>query len=229
MIRVKICGLTRRRDALAADRLGADYLGVVMSDGFGRSVAMERVSDLVTGTRATKVAVLVDESPERAAALAGVLGAGVIQLHGAESAIDVRTLKGLGDWKIWKAVRADGPDEVTRALEVYGDLIDGLLVEGKKEGVVGGGGVRVDLDRFAGLGERMPNHLELVLAGGLTPDNVADAIACVMPDVVDVSSGVELELGEKDRGLLEQFFRAARGREPRALGSDSIHGGGGSS
>jgi phosphoribosylanthranilate isomerase len=91
---------------LVADGLGVDYLGVVLTRGFGRSVDPALGPALVEGTRATKVAVVVDETAAAAEALARAVGAGVIQLHGDESAELLRELRERGPWTLWKSVRA---------------------------------------------------------------------------------------------------------------------------
>lgn len=208
-LRVKICGLTRREDVAAADRAGADYIGVVLSAGFGRSVDLRGVAELVAGTRARKVAVLVDETPQAAAEAATALGADVLQLHGAEDPGVLRALRARGAWTLWKAVRARSLDDVQRTVEEYGNVADALLVEGWKEGSLGVGGARLGLDP-ARVRALIPGGLDFVLAGGLGPETVADAVVAFRPDVVDVSSGVELEMGVKDHALVEAFVRAAR-------------------
>ena len=81
-VRVKICGLMRNEDALIADRAGADYLGVILSRGFRRSVALEECAAIVEGTKSLKVAVVVDEDPDGTESAAYRVGASVIQLHG---------------------------------------------------------------------------------------------------------------------------------------------------
>ncbi len=210
-VKVKICGLRRREDVLAADRFGADYLGVVLSSGFGRSIAPECAAALVAGTRATRVAVLVDEGVDAAIALGRALGAGVLQLHGNEGPDVVRLLGEHSSWRIWKSVRARHPDDLLRAVDVYGALVGGILIEGYLGGVVGGGGAALDLDAFAETRTRIPSTLQVVLAGGLTAENVGDAVARFTPDVVDVSSGVERVRGEKDPDLVRRFIAGARG------------------
>jgi len=209
-VRVKICGLTRREDALAADAAGADFVGVVMSAGFGRSVPPDRARSIVKDLFAVPAAVLVDESAEDAAALGERLGAGVLQLHGDEPPEVLERLAGLGPWKLWKCVRVRGAGDVSTALERYGELVEGILLEGRRDGVIGGGGVRLDLDAIREVRPRIPARLEVVLAGGLTPDNVADAVARFSPDVVDVSSGVERGPGVKDPDLIRRFIEEAR-------------------
>ena len=196
-----------------AAALGADYVGVVLTDGFARSVGVDVAPELVRDVPATPVAVLVDEDPETAARVAEALGAGVVQLHGRESPQVAEALRALGPWEVWKAVRVREPSDVTDALHRYGAVVDGILVEGWKAGVVGGGGARAD---FAALEEVRPAvsaALTLVLAGGLTPENVAEGVARVRPSVVDVSSGVEETPGRKGQALVRRFIEEAR-RDP---------------
>lgn len=208
--RVKICGLCHRDDALLADDAGADYLGAVLTAGFSRTVPPERIQGLMAGMRARAVAVLVDEEPDRAADLAASLGAAVVQLHGSEDPSAVAAVAEAGPWKVWKAVRARGMDDVARAVRRYGPVADGLLVEGWKEGVVGGGGVRLEGDLALGLAAAIPAATTFVLAGGLTADTVFDAVARFHPDVVDVSSGVERAVCRKDPEQVRRFVREAR-------------------
>jgi phosphoribosylanthranilate isomerase len=104
-------------------------------------------------------------------------------------------------------------------VERYGALVDGILVEGRREGVVGGGGARLDPESVADVRALIRPGLEVVLAGGLTPDTVADAVARFRPDVVDVSSGVERVPREKDPSLVRRFIEEARRPSGPARGS----------
>ena len=221
-VEVKICGLARREDAEAAAALGADYLGVILSAGFGRSVAPDRAARVVEGLAAVAVAVLVDELPDRAEAAARRIGAGVIQLHGNEPPDVAAELSRRGPWRVWKSVRARSPDDVRRAAERYGAFVEGLLVEGYREGVVGGGGSGLDPGAFPRLDTLMPRPLRSILAGGLRADTVRGAVDHFVPDVVDVSSGVEREPGRKDRDLIGRFIQEAReARGPTPAGPHS--------
>ena len=205
---VKICGLRRREDVVMADEHGADYLGIVLTSGFSRSVDLLAARALVDGVRARPVAVLVDESADEAERKAEALGAQVIQLHGHEPPDVLESLARRGPWSLWKGVRARSIDDVVSALDEYRGLVDGLLLEGWKAGVVGGGGVRLELEP-----ERIHEHLSdaqyLILAGGLSPATVGVAATRFRPDVVDVSSGVESTVGEKDPELVRAFISAA--------------------
>jgi phosphoribosylanthranilate isomerase len=208
-VRVKICGLTRREDAQAADQAGADYLGMVLTAGFGRSVAPKHAAAIVAQTRAKKVAVLVDETAADAELAARSMGADVIQLHGDEPTATVADLRTRGPWTLWKAVRAKSLADLEGAVDRYGELVDGLLLEGWREGSKGGSGARVTLDPEQ-VRALIPPRLELILAGGLGPDTVADAVRTFRPDVVDVSSGVEHSVGAKDHERVHVFVEAAR-------------------
>jgi phosphoribosylanthranilate isomerase len=208
-VRVKICGVTRREDVLAVDRAGADYMGVILTAGFSRSVDPSVARALVEGVAPTPVAVLVEEDAKVAEAAARAIGAGVIQLHGEEPPEVLAELHTRGSWKLWKAVRARTPEDVERTVELYADVADGILVEGWKEHVTGGGGARLQVDpgRVRAI---IPQHLDFILAGGLGPRTVSDAVHAFHPEVVDVSSGVERAKGEKDHALVERFVASAR-------------------
>lgn len=206
---VKICGLTRNEDARWAEASGADFLGVVLSDGFGRSVPRQAAGAVVEATSISRVAVLVDESPASTAELAASIDASVLQLHGDEGRETITALRGLGEWTIWKAVRGRTLDHLRSVVEAVGDVVDGILVEGWRDGVTGGGGVRLALDAEE-VRRAVPEDLTFVLAGGLEPDSVHQAVARFRPDVVDVSSGVERALGLKSATEVERFVRAAR-------------------
>ena len=206
---VKICGLTRNVDARFADEAGADYLGLIMTEGFGRSVTKDVAATVVQGVLALKVAVTVNESVERNAELADAIGASIIQLHGNESAAIARSLKSAGDWSIWKAVRAKTSEDVQRVVEDFGELVDGILVEGYSDGAIGGSGLTLELDPDA-LTVVKRSTLSVVLAGGLTPKSVAGAVARFSPDVVDVSSGVEVKRNVKDPHKVEDFIQKVR-------------------
>lgn len=219
-VRVKICGLMRREDALAADLAGADYLGVVVSGGFDRSVTPAVAKAIVESTAALKVAVVVDEHPDAIESAARAIGAHVIQLHGRESPGVLDEVRARGSWALWKVVRARSLDDVARGVERYRQSASGILVEGWKKGSIGGGGAQVTLDGKH-VRERIPGDMDFVLAGGLNPETVADALRRFGPDVVDVSSGVERVLGEKDHARVRAFVQAARRTfaEPASAGS----------
>lgn len=217
---VKICGLTRREDVLAAIRSGADYLGVVLSSGFGRSVEPAAAADLFEDVEVPRVAVLVNESIDASLAAGRSIDATVLQLHGDESVEVVRELRRVGGYRLWKAVRARSVADVAEAVSRYGAWVDGFLVEGWREGAIGGAGLKLRVDG-AEVHRTVGDETDFVLAGGLTPETVAAAVARFRPDVVDVSSGVEKEVGSKDHDLVSAFVRNARSNTEAVPAADN--------
>ncbi len=208
---IKICGITTREDGVVARALGADYLGMTLSQGFPRSILPDEAADIGLVADAPLVAVLVDESLDEAERIAGLSGASVIQLHGEEGPEYVEELRRRGKWAIWKAVRVRDPVDVTRAVEVLGDSVDGLLLDGWHPDRPGGSGASFSWEDVRVVRDRIPSHLKVIAAGGLTPGNVSAAVHTLRPDVVDVDSGVELQVRRKDRELVRTFIRNARG------------------
>ena len=159
------------------------------------------------------MAVLVDESLNEAERIAGLSGASVIQLHGEEDGEYAEELRRRGEWAIWKAVQVRDPEDVTRAVEALGASIDGVLLDGWHPDRPGGGGVSFSWEGARLARDHIPPALKVIVAGGLTPGNVVDAVHFLRPDVVDVSSGVELSVRRKDPELIRAFVRKARGEE----------------
>ena len=212
-LRIKICGITTPEDAVTARRLGADYLGMILSQGFGRSILPDEAVDIGLVADAPLVAVLVDESLDEAERIAEVSGASVIQLHGEEDGEYAEELRRRGKWAIWKAVRVRESADVTRAVETLGASVDGLLLDGWHPDQPGGSGVEFSWEGAREVRDRIPDGVAVIAAGGLTPGNVADAVRALRPDVIDVSSGVELHVRRKDPELIRAFVRNARGEE----------------
>lgn len=210
---VKICGITTPEDALVAQELGADYLGMILSQGFSRSILPDEAVDIGLVAETPLVAVLVDESLDEAQRLAELSGASVIQLHGEENVEYVEELRRRGMWTIWKAVRVRDPEDVTRAVEGLGTSVDGLLLDGWHPDRPGGSGVSFSWEGVRVMRDQIPSALKVIVAGGLTPGNVADVVRVLRPDVVDVVSGVELNIRRKDPELIGAFVRNARGEE----------------
>jgi phosphoribosylanthranilate isomerase len=209
-VRVKVCGITRLEDGIHAHRAGADYLGVIASEGFSRSTSLSLAAELAAETGMPVVAVTVNEPAARLAEIARTARAAVLQLHGEESPEVLRILRDAGDWKLWKALRVRTADEVLEALARYGDVADAILLDGWHPEHRGGSGSRFPWDLVSPLRGEFPEATELVAAGGLTPSNVAEAVRALRPDVVDVSSGVEMEKGRKDAGRMRTFIENAK-------------------
>lgn len=214
-VQVKICGLTRRSDAEVAVQAGAAYLGAVFAPRSPRRISPREAAALGRGLDAGLVCVFVNARVSEVVGAASAAGARVLQLHGNERPEKVAALKESGSWRVWKAVRLREPAELLRAVERYGGIVDGILVEGWHPRLEGGAGVRFAWARVAELRGAVPPGLDLIVAGGLDPGNVAEAIELLRPQVVDVSSGVESAPGRKDPELVRRFVAAVRGARVR--------------
>lgn len=219
-IQVKICGLTTPEDARVADDLGADYLGMILSQGFGRSVLPDTAMDIKLAVDAPLVAVFVDEFISEVVHIGRMIGASVIQLHGEEGLDYVEKLRCEGDWAIWKAVQVRDRVTAIDAVRAFGRSVDGVLMDGWREGHSGGTGVSFSWVEMSSVRLEIPAAVDLIAAGGLKPGNVAGAIRTMRPDIVDVSSGVEIQKGQKDPNLIRSFIRNARAIEGPAAGSE---------
>jgi phosphoribosylanthranilate isomerase len=200
-VRVKICGITRLEDALEAVRLGADALGYNFWPGSKRFIAPASARAIIARLPplVTSVGVFVDPSHDEATAAAAISGVQVLQLHGAESPLFCRSFQS----PVLKAVAVGGPEALAAAEPFAG--LPGLLLDAPATGH-GGSGRTCHWPTARLLAERGP----VILAGGLTPGNVAEAIAAVRPYGVDVASGVESSPGLKDHQLLARFIGAAK-------------------
>jgi len=204
MTRVKVCGITNLRDALHAAGEGADALGFVFYRKSSRFVEPETARWIIERLPPflSAVGLFVDESPERVREIAGFCGLDRIQLHGNEDprlfpfsarhlikAVRVRGEESLSDPGFWK----DYP----------------LLLDAWSEKGMGGTGETFDWQ----LASRLVDGYQIILAGGLNPENVAAAVAAVRPYGVDVASGVERSPGVKDPRKVARFIAAAKGKQ----------------
>jgi phosphoribosylanthranilate isomerase len=206
MLRIKICGLTTQRDAEAAIALGADALGFNFFSGSKRFVGSAHDWIGTLPGNVEKIAVLVNPSWEEAKTIAEAPAIDTLQLHGAETPEFCRRLRAVG-------IRFEKALPVTRA-DSLNDVPDfstrTVLLDSSVGAEFGGSGRTFPWKIARGFVEAHP-HLRVVLAGGLTPENVGEAIAMVRPFGVDVTTGVEAAPGRKDYGRLQAFIAAARG------------------
>ena len=205
---IKICGLTRSIDAEYADAAGVEYLGVIFAGGPRERTSLQ-ARDTLAGRRARKVGVFAAQSEETIATHVETVGLQVVQLHGDADAERVERVRAATGAEVWVVVRtADGvlPD----GLETLCEASDALLIDAHVPGMLGGTGVQVPWDRLGESLDALDYHPRIVLAGGLTPENVAEAIDLVAPNVVDVSSGVESSTGVKDHARIRAFVAAVR-------------------
>jgi phosphoribosylanthranilate isomerase len=198
--RVKICGLTRLEDAEQAVRLGADALGFVFWPGSPRAVSPDtaRAISRALPAWAVRVGVFVSAPPGDVARVAEIVGLDVVQLHGDEEPADYERI----GRRLIKAVSLASNEAVSAAIALPATVTP--LVDASEPARRGGTGQRADWLRAARVARQRP----ILLAGGLTPENVAEAIDAVSPWAVDVSSGVEAAPGIKSPDRLRAFLRA---------------------
>ncbi|MCR5033588.1 MAG: phosphoribosylanthranilate isomerase [Lachnospiraceae bacterium] len=198
MTKIKCCGMMRMEDITAANALKPDYVGYILAPGRKRTITHYRAASF-TGALdpgIIPVGVFVDEEPQ---IVAGLLNTGVIriaQLHGNEDEAYIRELRTMTKEPIWKAFRIQSAEDVQRAQDSSADMV--LLDSGT------GSGRAFNWDLLQGF-ERA-----YMLAGGLDPENIEDAINSLQPYGVDVSSGIETE-GQKDAAKMTAFLKAVRG------------------
>ncbi len=207
MTEVKVCGLMRHEDAAVAAEAGARWLGVILAPGFRRSVTADDARVIFQSLPARRVGVFVDADELLLHSVAEAAGVDVLQLHGDESPELAARMRAAG-WEVWKAVRARDADDFSAAVRRYAGSVDALLVDGYDPAAAGGTGTRFDWAAVAARLDEVPGGMRLIAAGGLRPENVADAVRILRPDAVDVSSGVERAPGEKDPRAVRDFVQA---------------------
>lgn len=203
-VRIKICGLMRPEDIETVNEVCPDYAGFILAQGRRRTVSPTRMRELTMRLRpeVQRTAVFLDQDPKWIAVLAREDLMDVIQLHGRESDEQIRFLQRQTGRKIIKAYRIETAADIRTAQKSAADLV--LLDNGD-------GGTGKSFDWSLLLEMKRP----YILAGGLSPDNVRDAILRTRPYGVDVSSGVE-SFGYKDARKIRQFTEAVRCSAPQA-------------
>ncbi|MEX1257070.1 MAG: phosphoribosylanthranilate isomerase [Gemmatimonadota bacterium] len=209
-MKVKICGLTRPEDAILAQDAGASYIGAVLVSDSPRVVSPERARELSSAVTIPLVIVTGDLDPEVVAEAAETAGAAVIQVHGEASPQDLAELRARGSWELWKAVRVRTRADVIAGLAWFGEVADLLLLDGWHPSALGGSGTPFPWEEAMALDAEVRSGLRIGAAGGLSPENVAEVVRRLAPDLVDVSSGVEASPGIKDPGKVRDFVRRAR-------------------
>ncbi len=203
MTKIKICGLTRSEDALLCAGLGADFMGFIFVPSTPRFIEPERAAAITAPirereTRPRLVGVFRDASPDYIREIASVVGLDMVQLHGTETDDDIRAI-GIPVIKTFR-VGETLPDTTSHPGAEW------FLFDTFEERRIGGTGRRFDWSLLAAY----PRTKPFLLAGGLTPDNVAAAVSLARPDAIDIASGVESEPGIKDRAKIEQLFQRVR-------------------
>ncbi len=201
-IRVKICGITRVQDALVAARLGADAIGLIFYPDSPRAVDVEKAADIVAALPpfVSAVGLFVNADPDQVRAVLKRVPLNLLQFHGEESPEYCAAF----NFPYLKVARMQPDTDLPRiALDYAG--AKALLLDTYVPDLAGGSGKVFDWSR-------VPRGLTkpIILAGGLTPENVLNAIATLRPYGVDVSSGVEAGQGIKDPSKIEDFIRKCR-------------------
>lgn len=216
MTDIKFCGMTRASDAVLAASLGARYVGCVLAEGPRRltpqlAAAVFAPLDPTVGPR--RAVVFPTAEPTMVNAAVGLMRLHVAQLHGDPTEADISAVRSVLGHEVWAVVRCAGgalPDGVTRLW----DIADAVLLDAKVPGRLGGTGSNLPWDALREAVQRSRQEARrpgrLVVAGGLTPDNVGQAIAALRPDVVDTSSGIESAPGIKDPARMAAFVQAVK-------------------
>ena len=209
MTKIKFCGLREPRDAAHATQLGAAYGGVIMTSS-ARQVSPDMARDIFGEAPSLKrVGVIGRETVPRILVMAAEAGLDILQLHGNYSVDEHAELRQEFDGQIWAVI---GMDRITgapvRPWKEVTDVADALLLDTSDGGSSGGTGKTFNWQASAPIVREMSREIPVILAGGLSPQNVAQAIAELRPSVVDVSSGVESSPGRKSHELMSAFAKA---------------------
>lgn len=207
--RVKICGLTRPETVSAAVEAGAAYVGFVFFPKSPRHVDIEAARDLAVNVPmgVAKVALIVDADDAATDAILDRVPIDMLQLHGSETPERVADLRRRTGLPVMKAIGISEAADVEK-IDRFSGVADQILVDAKPPAggdLPGGNGLSFDWRLVANRRWAVP----WMLAGGLTPENVAEAIALTGARQVDVSSGVERAPGVKDEALIRAFLKSA--------------------
>ncbi len=199
MVKVKICGITNYEDALFAVESGADALGFIFADS-PRRILPEAALDIIRRLPPfiKSVGVFVDEAPERITEIVSLCGIDLIQLHGKEPP----GICGQFMQRVIKAI-AVRDNSVIEDLRPYQGRVRGLLLDTYSENLAGGTGRTFNWDLAIKAKEL---GIPVILAGGLGPSNIVEAVSKVKPYAVDVNSGVEERPGKKSHVLITELF-----------------------
>jgi phosphoribosylanthranilate isomerase len=209
---IKICGLTRPDDARIAAASGATWLGVVFASG-PRVVSAEQARAVVAAAGRPVLGVFGAQAIDEILRLRDTAGLAGAQLHGAYDAADAARLRAEG-LVVWRVVRLAGGEDLDRVADAAAEA-DAVLIEPRVPHADGGAGIALSLPLALRARKRLAGK-RMVLAGGLTPETVGPAVGLVAPDVVDVSSGVEIRPGIKDPSKMHRFVEAVRAHRPPA-------------
>ena len=195
-MQVKICGITKPEQGQAIAQLGATALGFICVPASPRYVTPSQIRAVVDSLEVSinRVGVFADSRIEDICQVVSLGGLNAVQLHGSESLeFCIQLRQSLPEIEILKALRVKTPDSLNQA-EIYANYVDTLLLDAYHPQQLGGTGQTLDWRTLQHFNPSCP----WLLAGGLTPDNVLDALKMVQPSGIDLSSGVERSPGDKD-------------------------------
>jgi phosphoribosylanthranilate isomerase len=202
LVKIKICGITNLDDAIAAVEFGADALGFVFYQGSPRYIAPEVAAGIIRKLPSftMTIGVFVDEKPAQIEKTIAATGIDVIQLHGDEPPEMCAFSR-----RVIKAIRVKSLASLDPLVH-YQDRVSAFLLDTFSPGSFGGTGQKFNWD----IATYAKQFGKTILSGGLTPDNIVDAVKQVEPYGVDVSSGVELSKGKKDHLKMRLFMEGVK-------------------
>jgi len=202
---IKICGITSLKDALCAAACGADAVGFIFHPASPRYIAPEKAREIIARLPEgiATVGIFVNRKREEVEQTLEACGLDLIQLHGDESSAYCRRFP---PERVIKAV-SPGTPEALRTLDAY--HVRAILIDARDAGRYGGTGKQADWNLAIKIREKRP----LILAGGLDPGNIEEALAAVAPQAVDINSGCESAPGIKDHTLMRRIVGLIRKRE----------------
>lgn len=210
MPEIKFCGMTRAGDVAVAGELGAEYVGVIFAGGPRHQTAdgaLRTLGGSVPPPR--RVGVVGNQSIDDIAVLVTSLSLAIVQVHATPDRSRIEAIRDATGAEVWAVAQLDGPGIPTGILE-HALAADGVVIDARGPTGLGGTGITLPWTRLAPALAELRPAARLVLAGGLRPENVAEAVDAIRPDVVDVSSGVESAPGIKDHQRMRAFAAAVR-------------------
>lgn len=206
MVRVKVCGITNREDALEISKMGVDAIGFILSTRSQRMVNLSKVSEIVKilPPFISRVAVVVDPTIEQLNEIENSKFFDYIQFHGSESIDLIKRSK----LKTIKAIKIEN-EQSLKSISTYEEVVDYFLFDTKVGKKVGGTGKTFDWGFLKQINLQKP----FILAGGIGPNNVIEAIKEVKPDAIDLNSKVEEKPGKKDIKLIKEVLSKIKREE----------------